>query len=69
MCTTEEINRFKKITLEVYGIDLSDDDAEDQLNRLMQAVNLLMSDRSMTLTKKAVHIKQLTLRNQKKNRK
>ena len=36
MCTTEEINRFKKITLEVYGIDLSDDDAEDQLNRLMQ---------------------------------
>lgn len=41
MLTISEIEQFKKITLDVYGIKLSDGDARDQGERLIRVMELM----------------------------
>lgn len=42
MLTQEEIQEFKKITKEVYGRELTDEEAEDQGGRLVTLFELLI---------------------------
>lgn len=40
--TDEEVQEFKKITLEVYGRQLTDEEAQDQGTRLVTAFELIL---------------------------
>lgn len=42
MLTREEIEEFKRLVLEVYNIDLTDEQALDQGSRLVQLFELLL---------------------------
>lgn len=45
MLTPEEVKWFKRLVLEVYGIELSDSEVLDQGGRLVELVELLIKSR------------------------
>lgn len=42
MLTQEEVEMFKKLVLEIYGIELTDGDANDQGSRLIMLFELVL---------------------------
>lgn len=40
--TTEEVQEFKKLALEVYGLNLTDDEAKDQGSRLIMLFEMML---------------------------
>lgn len=49
MLTNQEIEEFKKLSLEVYGIKLTNEQAMDQGSRLIQLFELILKDRKLVM--------------------
>lgn len=49
MLTNQEIKEFKKLSLEVYGIKLTDEQATDQGSRLIQLFELVLKNKKLVM--------------------
>lgn len=49
MITKAEVEEFKKLVLEIYGIKLTDDEAIDQGSRLIQLFELILKNRKFVM--------------------
>jgi hypothetical protein len=63
MLTREEIIEFKKLVLEVYGIELTDEEAQVQGSRLITLFELILKSKKKSLENAMIYQKKVVQNN------